>query len=241
MLCLTRPLWRVVHTHTHTHTHKHTPSFSFLLPFVAQLPGHHVPPFDFAVSGVTSMSADCHKYGYCPKGVSCVMYSSKALRRYQYFVCPDWTGGIYASPTIAGRYYGVVFVVVVEGHTSPSSHSSSSSITADAAVVATAHARNEMCLCACVCVFVCVCVCVCVSVRAGQSSWWFDCRRLDGHDDIGSPRYTCLRVCTCVSPHVSDSCVNLVPCPDGGGREEGDVCICGWGGGRHACTDVQVT
>jgi len=51
---------------------------------------------------------DTHKYGFSPKGTSVVMYASQALRRYQYFVAPDWTGGIYASPSIAGSRPGAV-------------------------------------------------------------------------------------------------------------------------------------
>ena len=61
-----------------------------------------LPIFDFRAKGVTSISADMHKYGYAPKGSSVVLYSSSELRHYQYFVSVDWTGGIYASPTLAG-------------------------------------------------------------------------------------------------------------------------------------------
>ncbi|XP_053438731.1 sphingosine-1-phosphate lyase 1 isoform X1 [Nycticebus coucang] len=63
-------------------------------------------PFDFRVKGVTSISADTHKYGYAPKGSSLVLYSDKKYRNYQFFVAPDWQGGIYASPTIAGSRPG---------------------------------------------------------------------------------------------------------------------------------------
>uniref|UniRef100_A0A8C2TEL2 sphinganine-1-phosphate aldolase n=1 Tax=Coturnix japonica TaxID=93934 RepID=A0A8C2TEL2_COTJA len=62
--------------------------------------------FDFRVKGVTSISADTHKYGYAPKGSSVVLYSDKKYRSYQYFVAPDWQGGIYASPSIAGSRAG---------------------------------------------------------------------------------------------------------------------------------------
>ncbi|NXD14653.1 SGPL1 lyase, partial [Nothocercus nigrocapillus] len=62
--------------------------------------------FDFRVKGVTSISADTHKYGYAPKGSSVVLYRDKTYRSYQYFVAPDWQGGIYASPTIAGSRAG---------------------------------------------------------------------------------------------------------------------------------------
>ncbi|XP_062959070.1 sphingosine-1-phosphate lyase 1 isoform X2 [Cynocephalus volans] len=63
-------------------------------------------PFDFRVKGVTSISADTHKYGYAPKGSSVVLYSDKKYRNYQYFVDADWQGGIYASPNIAGSRPG---------------------------------------------------------------------------------------------------------------------------------------
>jgi sphinganine-1-phosphate aldolase len=64
--------------------------------------------FDFSVPGVTSISMDTHKYGFSPKGSSVVMYASRELRHFQYFVAPEWTGGIYASPSIAGSRPGAV-------------------------------------------------------------------------------------------------------------------------------------
>ncbi|KFP67832.1 Sphingosine-1-phosphate lyase 1 [Cariama cristata] len=63
-------------------------------------------PFDFRVKGVTSISADTHKYGYAPKGSSVVLYSDKKYRSYQFFIAPDWQGGIYASPSVAGSRPG---------------------------------------------------------------------------------------------------------------------------------------
>lgn len=77
----------------------------FLIPFMEEA-GFPLPPFDFRVPGVTSISADTHKYGFAPKGSSVVMYSSNDLRHRQYFVAPDWQGGIYASPSIAGSRAG---------------------------------------------------------------------------------------------------------------------------------------
>lgn len=62
--------------------------------------------FDFRVKGVTSISADTHKYGYTPKGSSVVLYSDEKYRRYQFFVDADWQGGIYASPSMAGSRPG---------------------------------------------------------------------------------------------------------------------------------------
>jgi sphinganine-1-phosphate aldolase len=84
-----------------------------LLPFVEKLHGLDysnipLPVFDFRAQGVTSISADMHKYGYATKGSSCIMYSSPELRHYQYFVSLSWSGGIYASPTLAGSRAGGV-------------------------------------------------------------------------------------------------------------------------------------
>lgn len=73
----------------------------FLLPFLERL-GRFDMPWDFRVEGVTSISADVHKYGYAPKGVSTVTYASKALRRYQAFTTDDWLGGFYGSPSMPG-------------------------------------------------------------------------------------------------------------------------------------------
>ncbi|MCJ7662568.1 MAG: aspartate aminotransferase family protein [Anaerolineales bacterium] len=77
----------------------------FMLPFVQRL-GYPPLDFDFRVPGVTSMSADLHKYGYAAKGASTILYRDKELRRYQFFVYTDWTGGIYASPTMTGTRPG---------------------------------------------------------------------------------------------------------------------------------------
>ena len=77
----------------------------FFLPWVEKL-GHPVPPFDFRVPGVTSMSCDTHKYGYAPKGTSVVLYRGQELRRYQYFTVADWPGGLYYSPTFSGSRPG---------------------------------------------------------------------------------------------------------------------------------------
>ncbi|XP_046885176.1 sphingosine-1-phosphate lyase 1 isoform X1 [Hypomesus transpacificus] len=77
----------------------------FLIVFMAKA-GFKLAPFDFRVKGVTSISADTHKYGYAPKGSSVILYSDKKFRHYQYFVAPDWQGGIYASPSVAGSRPG---------------------------------------------------------------------------------------------------------------------------------------
>jgi len=79
----------------------------FVLPFAREL-GYDTPDFDFRLPGVTSMSADTHKYGYAAKGTSVVLYRGEALRRYQYYAVADWPGGLYFSPTLAGSRPGAL-------------------------------------------------------------------------------------------------------------------------------------
>jgi sphinganine-1-phosphate aldolase len=79
----------------------------FVLPWARKL-GHAVPDFDFSLGGVSSMSADTHKYGYAAKGTSVVLYRGAELRRFQYFVSADWPGGLYFSPTLAGSRPGAL-------------------------------------------------------------------------------------------------------------------------------------
>ncbi|KAI9849029.1 MAG: hypothetical protein M1837_005920 [Sclerophora amabilis] len=80
---------------------------SFLVPFLEKA-GFETELFDFRLRGVTSISCDTHKYGFAPKGNSVVLYRTKELRAYQYFICPDWSGGVYASPGIAGSRPGAL-------------------------------------------------------------------------------------------------------------------------------------
>lgn len=77
----------------------------FMLPFIEKL-GYDIPPFDFRVDGVTSISADIHKYGYGPRGSSVVLYKNNELRKYQYFCFTEWPGGLYGSPTMTGSRPG---------------------------------------------------------------------------------------------------------------------------------------
>lgn len=77
----------------------------FVLPFARKL-GYSVPPFDFTVQGVTSISVDVHKYGLAPKGTSVVLYRNHEIRKHQFVAVTEWTGGLYVSPTIAGSRPG---------------------------------------------------------------------------------------------------------------------------------------
>jgi sphinganine-1-phosphate aldolase len=79
----------------------------FIVPWAQRL-GYPVPPFDFRLPGVTSMSADTHKYGYAAKGTSVVLYRGKELRQFQFYTVTDWPGGLYLSPTLAGSRPGAL-------------------------------------------------------------------------------------------------------------------------------------
>jgi glutamate/tyrosine decarboxylase-like PLP-dependent enzyme len=76
---------------------------AFVLPFCDD-----VPPFDFRNPGVTSISADTHKYGCAPKGTSVVLFKTMELRHAAYYCYPHWTGGLYITPTLAGSRPGAL-------------------------------------------------------------------------------------------------------------------------------------
>jgi len=82
----------------------------FVLPWAEKL-GYPVPAIDFRLPGVTSISADTHKYGFAAKGSSVVLYRGLELRRFQYFTAADWPGGLYFSPTMAGSRPGSLSAV----------------------------------------------------------------------------------------------------------------------------------
>jgi glutamate/tyrosine decarboxylase-like PLP-dependent enzyme len=78
----------------------------FVLPF-AEMLGRDLPAWDFRVDGVHSISADIHKLGYAPKGVSVVLHRSRQLRRYQTWTFDGWLGGLYGSPNLQGTRSGL--------------------------------------------------------------------------------------------------------------------------------------
>jgi sphinganine-1-phosphate aldolase len=64
------------------------------------------PKFDFRLEGVTSISADLHKYGLCPKGISLILFANHEIRRNIYFLFPHWMGGAYLTPSFEGSRTG---------------------------------------------------------------------------------------------------------------------------------------
>lgn len=77
----------------------------YFAPF-ARMNGVPVPDFDFAVPAVKSMSADLHKYGYCAKGASTVLFRSADLYKHMPFTLHDWSGAPMKTPTLAGTRPG---------------------------------------------------------------------------------------------------------------------------------------
>jgi glutamate/tyrosine decarboxylase-like PLP-dependent enzyme len=77
----------------------------WVLPYLRRL-GVAVPPFDFLVPGVTSISVDLHKYAYCPKGTSVLLHRDEALRAPQFFAYADWPGYTMVNPTVASTRPG---------------------------------------------------------------------------------------------------------------------------------------
>ncbi|MBI1199044.1 MAG: aspartate aminotransferase family protein [Phenylobacterium sp.] len=77
----------------------------YIAPFV-RMNGADIPPFDFELPGVRSMSADLHKYGYAAKGASTVFFRSAELMKLMTFDFRDWPGGRMITPTLAGTRPG---------------------------------------------------------------------------------------------------------------------------------------
>ena len=77
----------------------------WILPWGERL-GYDIPVFDFRLPGVTSISADTHKYGYGPKGLSVLLWRDPSYRRHHYYVEPEWNGGLYASAALLGSRSG---------------------------------------------------------------------------------------------------------------------------------------
>jgi glutamate/tyrosine decarboxylase-like PLP-dependent enzyme len=77
----------------------------YIAPFV-RMNGGNIPAFDFEVEGVRTISADLHKYGYCAKGASTILFRDKELQQYMIFDCDNWPGGRMITPTLAGTRPG---------------------------------------------------------------------------------------------------------------------------------------
>lgn len=77
----------------------------YFAPF-ARMNGVPVPPFDFSVPAVRTISADLHKYGYSAKGASTLFHRTAEQREHQVFNFDDWPAGGMSTPTAAGTRPG---------------------------------------------------------------------------------------------------------------------------------------
>ena len=77
----------------------------FILPFM-EMNGREISPWDYRVPGVTSISADVHKYGFASKGASTITYRDLSYFKHQMFVSQNWPGGVFASPALLGTRPG---------------------------------------------------------------------------------------------------------------------------------------
>jgi sphinganine-1-phosphate aldolase len=73
----------------------------YLAPFV-KLSGRKLPDFDFVVPAVASLSADLHKFGFCPKPASTVFYRDADKAKHHAFDADVWPNGRFLTSTIVG-------------------------------------------------------------------------------------------------------------------------------------------
>lgn len=73
----------------------------FLIPFLRRA-GIKGQAIDFTVPGVRSISADLHKYGLTPTGLSTLSVRRAEDQDHHRFVFTDWPAGEYATPSFAG-------------------------------------------------------------------------------------------------------------------------------------------
>ncbi len=73
----------------------------YLAPFVRQI-GRDIPDFDFGVPGVSSISADLHKFGFCPKPASTVFYRDADKAQHHHFDFNEWPNGRFFTSTLVG-------------------------------------------------------------------------------------------------------------------------------------------
>ncbi|XP_061374374.1 sphingosine-1-phosphate lyase isoform X2 [Gastrolobium bilobum] len=85
----------------------------FVLPFAREL-GYNIPPFDFSVKGVSSISVDVHKYGLAPKGTSVVLYRNHEIRKLITNVFSFWL--LDSTASICRCYRVVWWAVCISNH-----------------------------------------------------------------------------------------------------------------------------
>ncbi|MGJ7530086.1 pyridoxal phosphate-dependent decarboxylase family protein [Variovorax sp. GB1P17] len=77
----------------------------YFAPFAREL-GADIPDFDFVVEGVTSISADLHKYGYTAKGASTLFFADPEAFALMGYYFDNWPRGQYFTHTLVGTRAG---------------------------------------------------------------------------------------------------------------------------------------
>ena len=77
----------------------------YFAPFAKAL-GRPIPEFDFANPGVMSLSADLHKFGFCPKPASTVFYRDAQKHAAQALDLDVWPNGRFVTNTLVGTRPG---------------------------------------------------------------------------------------------------------------------------------------
>ena len=77
----------------------------YIAPFAQHL-GYPVAAFDFSVPGVTSISADLHKYGYSAKGASTLFFADPKSFSHMAYRFDNWPRGQYMTNTLVGTRGG---------------------------------------------------------------------------------------------------------------------------------------
>jgi len=77
----------------------------YLIPFL-QKAGRSISNFDFDIPGVRSISADLHKFGFCPKPISTLFFRHAEDLERATFKFDEWPNGLFSTATIAGTRAG---------------------------------------------------------------------------------------------------------------------------------------
>jgi len=77
----------------------------WLAPWFTRI-GRPTPDFDFRFPGVRSISADLHKFGFCPKPASTVFYRDAEDLARATFAADAWPNGRFETATLAGTRPG---------------------------------------------------------------------------------------------------------------------------------------
>jgi len=101
-----------------------------------------VPAWDFRVVGVTSISADLHKFGYAPKGASVLLHRGPERRAAQYFATTRWPGYPVVNPTMLGSRsagplaaaWAIVQALGVEGYGELMQHARTATLAVQSAI-----------------------------------------------------------------------------------------------------------